>query len=325
MSDDYYLSIIKNSDLAQRSKQIYLTNIPRVQSFYGNKSIDYVVKHPNEFIEKMTTYADNEKLGIDKRDQFVRCIYALFKYADNKTDKQKELMKEWEKISQMTQKPIKERVDKNEPSERQLKAFVSWDDLIKLRDQLPKGSDQRLLFCVYSMIPPIRNNFWSMLIYEAEKDRKQGRLPEGDGEAKDITENYLLTKDKVIILQTYKTSKKYGNIKIDIPDDLYTEIVASLKDKPRNYLFTNYRNNPYITSDSFDKWANNILKDITQKPDFTLTMFRHIYLSRGDLHLWSKTGAERRQIAEIMGHQLNTQFQYMWLNDQNRIMGYEEI
>ena len=58
-------------------------------------------------------------------------------------------------------------------------------------------------------------------------------------------------------------------------------------------------------------WANRVLKDLFNK-DFTLTMLRHIYITRRDLKLEEKSGTEREKIAKMMGHSVEQQGRYLW-------------
>ena len=41
-------------------------------------------------------------------------------------------------------------------------------------------------------------------------------------------------------------------------------------------------------------------------------MLRHIYVSREDLALESKSGLEANEIAKLMGHSVDQQRKYMW-------------
>jgi len=117
------------------------------------------------------------------------------------------------------------------------------------------------------------------------------------------------------------TDKKYGRIEIEIPKELYEEIKLSIKINPRKYLFVSSGNNkPYKEGKTFNSWANKTLKKVLGKKNFTLSMFRHIYISRRDLKLEEKSGLEQDKLAKIMGHNINDQQKkyswHTWLEEQ---------
>ena len=175
--------------------------------------------------------------------------------------------------------------------------MIPFDKICELRDHLELGSDPRLLISLYTMIPPIRGDFGNMKVNDTVLDDPKG--------------NYLVTSTPPrIILNEYKTYRKYSQIEIPIPEELMNELRASLDRKPRDYVFVNRRGEPYIRA-SFVSWADYNLKKCFG-PDFSLSMFRHIYLSRPDLGLDKMTLGERKHLAHQMGHDVPTQMKYKW-------------
>jgi hypothetical protein len=192
----------------------------------------------------------------------------------------------------------------NTPNEKQQKAYISYETLLDIKNSLQKGSQKRLLFSMYLLIPPVRANYGNMKIYK--------KNPHDD------EDNYIiLSSDKPkIVLNKFKTNGTYGRISIPIPMDLMSEILDSLEKNPRDYLFTLKNGKPFEKKNVFSVMANKILKKETGNKDFNLTMFRHIYLSRPDLDLTNKTLKERKKISDIMGHSANMQERYIWKNIQ---------
>ena len=89
-----------------------------------------------------------------------------------------------------------------------------------------------------------------------------------------------------------------------------------MKKNPRQHLFISTRfQKPYSElknpEGSFNSWANKTLKSIFNE-DFSLTMLRHIYISRRDLKLEEQSGTERNKIAKQMGHSVEQQGRYLW-------------
>ena len=78
----------------------------------------------------------------------------------------------------------------------------------------------------------------------------------------------ILAKNKgEIVLNDYKTAKTYGQIRIQLTEELLRQINLSLDKEPRSYLFQSERfKKPYIElkdpSGSFNSWANKTLKKL---------------------------------------------------------------
>jgi hypothetical protein len=151
------------------------------------------------------------------------------------------------------------------------------------------------------MIPPLRSDYDKIAIYKNEKD------------VIDDIDNYLIwNKDPYLVIRKYKTSKTYKDIKIDLPNNLIKEIKESLSVKPRCFLFLQKNGEPYDKPNTFNKWANRRLKDLFDKKNISLSTLRHIYITRRDLKLEEKSGLERKEISNIMGHSISTQQNYLW-------------
>jgi integrase len=156
---------------------------------------------------------------------------------------------------------------------------------------------------MYTHIPPVRSDYHSTIIY---LDTLPDIIP---------LDNYIYISHSecYLSLEKYKTSKTYGKIIIDLPPLLVNEIKRSLELLPRTYLFiSEFTGKPFDLPNSFNIWANRTLKKILNNSKFTLTMFRHIYISRDDLHLETLSGLQQDEIAKLMGHSIEQQRKYLW-------------
>ena len=168
------------------------------------------------------------------------------------------------------------------------------DELAKMRDELPVGSDDRLLMSLYTMIPPVRANFGRVKVYHEIPDDNH------------LEDNFIvLGKHNKLVLGKYKTARYHDALVSELPDKLVKEINHSLEKKPREYLFIQSNGEPYDKGNSFDAFANRRLKKITGKNEFSLTMFRHIYISDPKLDLNNKTLKEKQAVADRMGHSIS--------------------
>jgi hypothetical protein len=180
--------------------------------------------------------------------------------------------------------------DENITSERQLKGYVPLITIERVRDSLKPWSPQRLLLGMYTHISPVRNDFHRLSVTPTP-----------------AAGNYLVLADKKLVLQEYKTSKRYGRIEIDLPDALVADIQSSLRKYPREWLFVQKNGEPYTSENSFSKWANDNLKSVLGNKYVTLTILRHVYIMDRAV---GAPGIERKRIARTMGHSVNMQLGY---------------
>ena len=321
MHDRTYIKHITNSKfLSENTKEIYLSRLEVVKNeIWKNckseknkvgkgRCLHYILKHPNAFIEKLDKFVnktggrlDKNKLSMHAKDGYVTSLKSLFLQTPGMKQKHPELYMKWDEIHKLVRQPINEKYQSNKPTARQEEAYVSFKELEKKRDSLKKGSIGRLLLSMYTLIPPVRSDYDKIAIYKSEK------------EVTDDIDNYLIwNKNKYLVIRKYKTSKTYKDIKIDLPKKLVSEIRASLKDKPRDYLFIQKNGEPYDKPNTFNRWANRTLKKIFDKKNISLSTLRHIFITRRDLKLEEKSGLERKEISDVMGHSLATQQNYLW-------------
>jgi hypothetical protein len=321
MLDRTYIKHIKNSKLLNdSSKKIYLARLEVIQNniWKNCKSINhkvgkgkclyYIIKHPDAFIEKMDEYVnktggrlDKNKLSMHAKDGYVSAIGAIFRHTPGMIQKQSELYKRWLDIHQEVRTPINAKYQSNEPNSRQKEAYISFEELVKIRNKLEDGTIDKLLLSMYTMIPSVRNDYYKTAIYKNENM------------VTDDVDNYLIMNNKpYIVLRKYKTSKTYKTIKIDLPKELVEQIKLSLDKNPRKFLFVSPRNNKEYKSNTFNRWVNRTLKSLTGKENISINTLRHIYVTRRDLKLEEKSGLERNKIAKVMGHSVGTQQNYLW-------------
>jgi hypothetical protein len=208
--------------------------------------------------------------------------------------KDKAIADEWGKFQKKNWEPIQERYDENRPSERQLTKIMTLQELDDVRKSLPKGSFERLLISFYTLIEPIRADYFSTeLIYTGEESKE---------------ENYILNNSRLIV-KDFKTAKKYGVIDNVLSEELQEELKSSLELYPRNYLFTkDDKKSPFGSRKMYSNWACKALKRVL-KHDMDLTTLRHIYI--GSM-MKEKTGKEMVSIAKKMGHSRDMQRVYEW-------------
>lgn len=175
---------------------------------------------------------------------------------------------------------------------------LSFHQIMDIREQLPIGSIERLLISIYTLIPPVRADYFALQIIHDDQEPTQP--------------NYLRIRHGQIetVLRDFKTSKTYHEIRNTLPDPLAQEIHASLLDCPRTFLFTNAHGKPH-TRNSFTLWTRRVLTRILQT-DFTLVFFRHAFATHYVTH-HNPTDHDISEVSKKMGHSSEMFRAYRWV------------
>lgn len=306
LTDELIVNEIVNSQLRPVTIKNYTHKLTIIQSkFYDDrKTIVYILNHIDEFKQKLLLYASTQKgrLGQDHLSPHsIKNYVSVFLHIIKTHNEFNNLLSAWQNLSMEVQKPINDHYDTNQPTERQQKSFIPLNEIEKIRDSLPHGDVSRLLVSMYTLIKPLRCDFGNVKLFTAPPTDKYDN-------------NYIvLNEQPMLCLNQFKTQGIYNQLNINLPPLLVEQINASLQQRPRDFLFTTMYNQPYNSSNSFDKWANDKLKKIFKNQGFCLSMFRHIVISDPQLDIVNKTRSERKEIAHEMGHSLNTQDMYRWI------------
>ena len=125
------------------------------------------------------------------------------------------------------------------------------------------------------------------------------KMKVSDKELKD--ENYINLKTKQIVLNKYKTSKTYGEKKIDIPPKIFTLINRWYKLNNSDYLLINIRDKNAMTNNGLTKYLNKIFKP----KKVSTTILRKLYLS--EKYPVTHNISDMKKDAYVMGHSIKTQ------------------
>lgn len=252
--------------------------------------MEYIILHPREVIKKLNKTYPN----VGSRKTFYTFILALFRYNSNLKCRYKKEYDEWMKEFTETDKQITDRYKENAPTKKQQEGFVAFDEIVKKRDSLEDGTDEKLLLSLYTYIPPLRADFGKVAIYEEdvpEKERKE--------------ENYIYDNSE-LVLRRYKTAKSHKEFSKELPKELVKQIKESLKKRPRKYLFTMRGGEPLLKN-TYTKWCNRVLARLFGKP-LTVSLIRHAYINTLDFN--KLTIKEKEEIAADMTHSAGMQDKY---------------
>ena len=295
------LKAITDADLSNVSKRVYVERLrSMVAEFKTN--IFWIITHPEEVLKWILKKSD----VLSTQKSYIIAVLAIFKHNEGlKTQFDKDYKEWFAKFSEIDE-AITQRYKTNEPTERQLNAYVAFSDIVKKRDSLEEGSMDKLLLSFYTYIRPLRADFNAIRIYKEDE-----KVPESD--AKDKEANYLVFESPTkvsLILHEFKTQRSHSDFTKELPDELVKELKASLKKCPREWLFVDKFGKPYRATNSYTRWANRTFQKLFEKP-LTITLIRHSYISSLDQN--ALTTLEKEAIAKEMAHSRGMQELYRFV------------
>lgn len=290
---DFIASIVQ-AELSPVTKRVYLE---RMKYMLTQLKVDVltILRNPRKYIGWIRETFD----ALATQKSYISAVLAVFRHNEGLKQQEQKHYDAWHAAFKEVDTQIDERYKRNEPSERQANGFVPFEEIVEKRDQLEKGSDERLLLCVYTYIPPLRADWNRVRIYTTS---------EVPNEIKE--ENYIVMDEKKragkLILREFKTATKHTQYEKELPIELVTEILANLDKNPRDFLFQDRNGAPYRAS-SYTKWANRILQRLFNRP-LTISLIRHAYINTLDFN--ALTVHEKEVIARDMAHTIGTQDRY---------------
>ena len=301
-SDEWYKKQVIDQ-ISESSKTSYINNIKHISMVCDNVSIHTILNKPKIYGDMIAgkTKSDNSlKSYLTTVLTFLRC--------SGLKETNVGMYDEWHKMFNEVYQRIQNKIESNIPNDRQKASFVQWEEVVKKRKEFPIGSPEHVLLSIYSAIPPRRQKeYYSMKLY-TDKDAK----PELDHNQLYLSKD---NKDSYIFICEHKTSrfnKTYTNK--NLPDTLIETVKKSLLKNPREYLFVKQRDKKQFTDvKAFQKYTNGMFKKIFENDDVSLNSLRHSFASYIDNHQPRLSLAQRKQIAEMMGHSLETNMAYVFL------------
>jgi hypothetical protein len=296
---DYF----SQSKIASTTKKSYNKTLSKWLELFNTKiTPTYIYNNPYEsvtLLRKSLISTDSDSQSILNR--YIIAIMAYRKYNLSSVTTDPVIYSQWNLLLKHTYSQIIQYRENSEPTflQQQKSGYdMTLKEIEDIRDDLPT-SLTKLLIAFYTMIPPMRADYGMVQISH------YGEQPS--------TANFIYMDNKraTMFIRDFKTAKDYYEIKTDLPKPLYKLLKESLQQDQRDYLFVNRFGSPFNRS-NFSSWANENLSRVFSK-DFSLTLFRHIFISNLDFSKMKLS--EREAIAKAMGHSLNQQLQYHWISN----------
>lgn len=284
------LDCISKANLSPITIKIYKDRLSYI-TMNTKSSLYDIITNPSKYIK----WIKNHSTSLQTQKSYISAILAIFKHTPKLKDTEKVYYHEWYTAFKEIHNQIEDRYKLNIPSDKQKEAYVPYNEIVTKRDSLKKGSKERLVLSMYTYLPPLRSDFNKVFIYSKEQNTYDH-------------DNYIILQGKgasVMVLNEFKTKKKDTYVKV-LPDELVDEITESLKNNPRDWLFTDRSGGPY-TSGSFTKWTNRTLKSLFKKA-LTISLIRHSFINNLDFNTLSVK--DKEEIAKDMTHTVDTQDRY---------------
>jgi len=304
------MNFFENTNISENSARMYnnklnewITYMPQIY-----KSLSCIIMYPEISMKELNS---NLKVNTNtNRHIFIVAVMSFIKHKKSElthltTEQYSTIRVKWIDINNENEQPIIDRRLENKPTDKQNEkggSKISFNEIVSKRDELPVGSIERLLICMYTMIPPARADYFATQIVNDEVPTQKNYI-----RINCITE---------CVLTDFKTVKTYKKITHTFPNELVTELNASLKKMPRKYLFLNANGDPH-TRNSFVLWSRRVLSRIFET-DFTLVFFRHAfvthYISTIDPNII--TDGQIKEMSDKLGHSPEMFRAYKWIKGQ---------
>jgi hypothetical protein len=299
---DRHLENFRNAEeFSDKTKNTYLAYLTMLQKElerhgHGLVDIEWIACHPKEVIKLIFNLYPN----IHTRHNMVTMVRTLFRHSGDLKDKKPECFEAWGEIVSKLALKKKEHALSGQMTDKEEKNWVEWKAVLAKEKHLAEsqyGSFDHLMLAMYCLIPPLRQNFGNVKIYHATpsdptKENFIVITPAGKG---------------TLVLNEYKTSKRYGKFAKELPSNLIQVIQASLAANPRDYLFVKHDGEPYTLQNSFTVTSNRTFKRLFGK-NVTVSILRHSCISDTDFN--SATPQEIFDKAKSMTHSVAMQQMY---------------
>lgn len=284
--------VFNRTTLGETSQKQFAKKISQWVQYTPDKILNNLISNPEQSI-KYLEENPNIKHSSSNHHLYISSIVSYLTHL-YPTHPQ---IEKWKQYQKKNWEPLAEHYLDNKPTELQKDKQITYEELIKTLNGLEIGSFERLLLAFYTLIEPIRADYYATEILN-END-----IPKED--------NYIvLTETKcTLIVNDFKTKERYETIKNELSSELVKELRESLIKYSRKYLFVMDDKKSPFTRKLFSNWACRTLTRILKQP-MTLTVLRHIYITHKLKTVTIKE--ELKEIAQKMGHTRSMQQAYEW-------------
>ena len=173
-------------------------------------------------------------------------------------------------------------------TKKQEDAWMSWDEVLAVRDALDKNSERYVMLCLYTMMPPRRNrDFLECKVVKKMDTRRSKNF------------NYLVVNNfrVTFVFNQFKTDKTYGQQIIEAPQELATVLRRYYVNNVRGQLMFGEHPANYITQNLNAIFGKNVGS----------SMLRHIFLEKFKSPEAQEVIKDMMGTANAMAHSIGSQ------------------
>jgi hypothetical protein len=190
---------------------------------------------------------------------------------------------------------VKVATDSQQLSDKQKIQYVPHKDLVKIANELPMGVN-KVLASLYTLTPPLRNNFGDMRVVNRINSKIPGNL-------------LVMTKKKAtFVMRNYKTSSSFGDVRIPLTQKAFALVrdwFKHLGGQPEFLL--GKQMSPTIVGTHIEDAFRGTGKKVG------VNLLRHAYIKE-HLPPIALNINDKKNLADKMLHSVATQNQYYSLN-----------
>ena len=308
------MNYFSNTLLANSTASNYNSKINKWVSIMpqNENSLQFIYTNPNYSVVQLRQYLVETNVDTAQTlNSYIKAIFSVVEHNKElfsaiKPERYNKATLRWKELRQKTYEYANAYRYEQKPSPTQSQkvgSTMKFNELESIRDELPDDSIDKLLLGFYTYVPPVRADLFATQIVQT-------------GEKPSYPNYIVFSANKShLVLTDFKTSELYKEISYDLPYELHRLLNISLKDKPRRFLFMN-RFGQSFKRNKFSEWTTKRLTALFKK-QFTLTLFRHIYISS----LPPDTNAEVLfEISKKMGHSITQHMLYRWREQPDKIV-----
>jgi len=206
------MAILK--DLSESSKRAYDSVINKFRVIFNAKDNSFLLDS-----KKVIEHIKSMDVKLHTKKNYYIAIYSVL--ARDTTGKFDGVLDYYKNAMNEYNKKQSEIYESQEMSADDAEKFLSWTEILKVREKLDSAADNYfsfqdyLIVCLYTYNNPVRLDYANMTVSKTEKAGKNNLLVWNDKEC------YFLFRE-------YKTARKYGDVRIKVSEDL-KKVLEQLK------------------------------------------------------------------------------------------------
>ena len=279
--------------------QRYIQNMNKLNKDFDNSEMTYLGR-PDLVLEHLQkNYSENTEKAI--LNSIVVAIQAMGKYQDK--------LDEYVKRRDELNKKYFDSKSTNLKNDKEEKNMVSTEDILKLLDELNKNIVDKKLRTKKNLTPDEKELLTEYLVikfyseYPLRNDLAQLHVANSKTKL-DADKNYLIMMNKGarLVLNNFKTNKKYGSKTINLSNDMFKLLRNYLKrNEDDQYLLYN-KNGTVMSKNQLSFFLIKTFEKYLGKRIGT-QMLRKIFLSSK----YGDTLSQMKADSDMMGHSVATQ------------------